>query len=328
MDVLENYKQIIFPFTLNYIKNNLDDSYHREVTLDYVLRQGKYLRPSLVMMTAGAMGFDINTNETVMTAAAIQMSEDWILNHDDIQDDSQERRGQPALHRQVGIPIALNAGDALHALNWQLIHEIGNEKIFQEFKKIINRTILGQTIEIQQIQNKKFDLSLDDVYQIIESKTCYYSVSGPMRLGAILAGASDDQLIAINKFGLSLGKAFQIMDDYLDLTSDFNGQKKQFCNDLYEGKGTVFLVHLLSNCQDPKIIEILSKTRSQKTETEINYILDLMKKCGSLDYGYNLAKEFSTKALEIFNKDLTFLKVEPYRDQLALTIDFIVNRKK
>jgi len=322
----ENYKQDIYPFVIEYINKNIDHEFHREITSDYSERKGKYIRPSLVMMTAGAMGFDIN--KAIPVAAAMQISEDWLLIHDDIEDDSLERRGLPTLHRQIGIPLAINAGDALHALNWQLIHEIGNESIYQEFKKILNQTILGQTIEIDWSQNKKFNLSLDDVYQIIESKTCYYTISGPMRLGAILAGASSQQLDLLYEFGLSLGKSYQIIDDYLDLTSDFDGQKKQQCNDLYEGKRTVFLVHLLNNCQDPKIIEILSKDRSSKTESEVNYILDLMKKHGSLEYGYNLAKEFSGKALEIFNKDLTFLKVEPYRDQLAQTIDFIVNRKK
>lgn len=326
MDVLENYKQLVYPFVINYINRFTDPGFHRDITSDYTQRQGKYLRPSLVMMTAGAMGFDIN--KAISTAAAMQMSEDWILNHDDIEDDSEERRGSPTLHKKFGIPLAINAGDALHALNWQLIHEIGNEAIFQEFKKITNKTVLGQTTELKLIQDNNFQITLDDVYRIIESKTCYYSVSGPMRLGAILAGATTDQLDLIYEFGLQLGKAFQIMDDYLDLTSDFNGQKKQFCNDLYEGKGTVFLVHLLNNCQDPKIIEILSKTRHFKTEAEIIYILDLMKKHGSLDYGYNLAKEFLTKALEIFNRDLTFLKVEPYRDQLAQTIEYVFNRKK
>lgn len=326
MDVLEKYKLIVYPFILKYIKNNVDNSYHQEIILNYILRQGKYLRPSLVLMTTGAMGYDIN--QAVSVAAAMQISEDWILNHDDIEDDSLERRGQPTLHREIGIPLALNAGDALHALNWQLIHEIGSEDIYQEFKKILNKTIHGQTIEIKMIKDNKINLTLEDIYQIIESKTCYYSISGPMRLGAILAGATEKQLELLYKFGLYVGKSFQIIDDYLDLTSNFDGEKKQFCNDLYEGKRTVFLVHLLQNSQDGKIMEIISKDRNSKTKNEVLYILDLMKKYGSLEYGYNLAKEFSLKALEIFNQDLTFLKVEPFRNQLALTIKYIINRKK
>ena len=324
--ILDNYKKQVFPFIKKYLQDNLDSDFHYQITSDYPLRQGKYLRPSLLLMTAGSLGLDIQ--KAIPTAAAMQISEDWILNHDDIEDDSQERRGLPSLHHQIGTPLAINAGDALHALNWQLIHSLGNEDIFKEFSKIINQTISGQTYEIKIIQDKKFDLKIEEVYQIIESKTCYYTISGPMRLGAILAKASPRQLDLLYQFGLYLGKAFQIIDDYLDLTSDFSGQKKQLGNDIYEGKRTVFLFHLLQHCQDPKIIEILTKDRSQKTEAEINYIISLMKKYKSLDYGYNLALDFAQKANSFFDKQLSFLTREPYRQQLKQTIDFIVHRQK
>jgi len=326
MDVLEHYRSIVWPFIESYLNGRLKDGFHRDIILNYPRRMGKYLRPSLVMITAGAMGLDIN--QTIPTAAAIQISEDWILNHDDIEDDSDQRRGEKSLHKMFGLPLALNAGDALHALNWQLIYTINNKAIFEEFSQIINRTTHGQTLDIKYIIDNNFNLSLDDVYQIIESKTCYYTIAGPMRLGAILAGATSDQLDLIYKFGLSLGKAFQIIDDYLDLTSTFDGQKNQVGNDIYESKRTVFLVHLLQHCKDPKIIEILSRPRHQKTEADVQFIIKLMQDNGSLEFGFALAKEFAATALNIFQKDLLFLNQEPFRQELAQIIDFIVNRKK
>lgn len=326
MDILNNYKEKVFPFISNFLKEKIDEDFHRQITSEYSLRQGKYLRPALVLITAGSLGFDID--KAIETAAAMQISEDWILCHDDIEDDSMERRGLSTLHRQIGIPLAINAGDALHALNWQLIHSLNNESIFQEFSQIINKTIAGQTYEIKIIQDKKFDLKIEEVYKIIESKTCYYTISGPMRLGAILANTSNKELDLIYQFGLYLGKSFQIIDDYLDLTSDFSGQKKQIANDIYEGKRTVFLFHLLQNCQDPKIIEILKKDRQEKTSEEVQYILSLLKEHKSLDYGYNLALDFAQKAKDFFKKELSFLKQEPYRHQLEEIIEFIVNRKK
>jgi geranylgeranyl diphosphate synthase type II len=123
--ILDNYKKQVFPFIKKYLQDNLDSDFHYQITSDYSFRQGKYLRPSLLLMTAGSLGLDIQ--KAIPTAAAMQISEDWILNHDDIEDDSQERRGLPSLHHQIGTPLAINAGDALHALNWQLIHSLGNE---------------------------------------------------------------------------------------------------------------------------------------------------------------------------------------------------------
>jgi geranylgeranyl pyrophosphate synthase len=89
----------------------------------------------------------------------------------------------------------------------------------------------------------------------------------PDALGAILAGATQDQLNSIYHFGQMLGRAFQIIDDLLDLTSDFGGLKKQQGNDIYESKRTVILVHLLENIDFQnkiKLIEILNKSRTQK----------------------------------------------------------------
>ena len=212
---------------------------HFQMVSDYPQRKGKYLRPTLLMLTAQSLGFDLN--KSLPTAAAMQISEDWILGHDDIEDQSLERRGQPAIQKVYGNELAINAGDALHVLMWQVLSKNFltldkniAQKIQDEFFLMLNRTILGQTIEIKWTQENRFDLSEEDVLLILESKTGYYTIAGPMRLGAILAGATEDQLNSIYKFGIMLGRSFQIVDDLLDLTSDFGGLKKQQGNDIYD----------------------------------------------------------------------------------------------
>jgi len=339
--ILENYKKIIWPFietNLNQIKDfpsfcKLDSKYqsivdfHFHMVSDYPVRQGKYLRPTLVMLTAQAMGLDPQL--AIPTAAAMQISEDWILGHDDIEDQSEKRRGYPAIQKIYGNELALNAGDALHALMWQVLNQNFSPKINQEFFTMLNRTILGQTIEIKWTQDNRFDLSEEDILLILESKTGYYTIAGPMRLGAILAGANESQLESIYKFGVILGRSFQIIDDLLDLTSDFGGQKKQQGNDIYEGKRTIMLVHLINNINPkdkPKLLKILNKTRAQKTESEVIWVIDQMKQTGSLDYSRNLATKFSQEATKIFDSDLKFLDKEPFRSQIRSGIDFIVNR--
>ena len=132
-------------------------SFHQKITSDYSQRKGKYLRPTLVLLTAEAMGFP--TKKAIRTAAAMQVSEDWMLIHDDVEDDSLQRRGQPALHRIYGSQLAFNAGDALHALMWRIL--TGNQKvigpvksraIIEEFHRILARTTLGQMVELKWIQ--------------------------------------------------------------------------------------------------------------------------------------------------------------------------------
>lgn len=348
IQVLSKNKNSIWPFikkNLNQIKDfpafcQLDKKYqklvdfHFQMVSDYPNRQGKYLRPTLVLLTAQAMGFDPKL--AIPTAAAMQLSEDWILGHDDIEDQSESRRGLPAIQKLYGNQLAINAGDALHNLtlnilsqNFSVLDQKLAKKIQQEFFIMINRTILGQTIEIKWTQENHFNLSQEDIFLILESKTCYYTISGPMRLGAILAGATNKQLNSIYKFGLALGKSFQIIDDLLDLTSDFSGFKKQIGNDIYEGKRTVMLVHLLNNINPKdkkKLIKILKKDRTKKSQTEVLWVINQMEKMGSLDYSKNLANKFSKEAKNIFDTELKFLSAKPFRSQLKSCINFITTR--
>ncbi|MFA5750305.1 MAG: polyprenyl synthetase family protein [Candidatus Shapirobacteria bacterium] len=347
-DVLKNYQEIIWPIiktNLDQIKNfpafcSLDSKYksivdfHFDMVCDYPKRKGKYLRPTLVLLTAQAMGF--NLEKSLITAAAMQISEDWILGHDDIEDQSDKRRGLPAIQKIYGDHLALNAGDSLHNLMWQVLGQnFSNldkdtaQKIHQEFFTMINRTILGQTIEIKWTQDNRFDLTEEDILLILESKTGYYTIAGPMRLGAILAGASESQLESIYRFGVMLGRSFQIIDDLLDLTSDFEGQKKQQGNDIYEGKRTIMLIHLINHIDPvnkPKLITILSKNRNQKTVDEVKWVINQMNQIGSLEYGKKLATEFAKKATQIFESELKFLDKEPFHSQIQSGIDFIITR--
>ena len=173
---------------------NLID-FNQEIADVYPKRKGKYFRPCLVILAGQAMG--VSKDLLINTAAAQQISEEWILIHDDIEDDSMERRGEMTLHRKYTKELALNAGDSLHILMWEILQNnrkiLGDEKAFlvmDEFIKMLKRTVLGQTIEIKWTQENKNNISDDDVLLIMESKTGYYTIAGPMREGAIIAGAT------------------------------------------------------------------------------------------------------------------------------------------
>ncbi len=348
-EVLKEKRDKIFPVISKYLESlsSFEDyceipqkylsllNLHKQMVSEYPERKGKYLRPTLLVLTALAMGF--SESKSLLTAAAMQTSEDWILNHDDIEDDSLERRGKPALHKIYGKELAINAGDGLHILMWKMLRDnlkgIGVEKglkIFDEFQRMLQRTVLGQTVEIKWTQEGKTDLTDEDILFILESKTGYYTIAGPMRLGAILAGATKKQLADIYEFGKILGRSFQIVDDLLDLTSDFKGQKKQIGNDIYEGKRTIMLMHLFRTIKGEdkkKLLSTMEKPREKKTEKEVLWVIEQMKEYGSLEYGRKLAEKFAAEASEIFEEKLGFLKKEPARGQLRAGIDFIVKRE-
>ena len=164
---------------------------HWDIVNDYPARRGKYLRPALVMLMAEAMSG--SADKAVYTATAMQMSEDWILIHDDWEDGSLERRGKPALHHLVSSEIAINAGDTLHECmhrvlceNFRLLDVDLARKVQHEFFLMLGRTTFGQYAEIKWTQDNKDDMTEEDVLFTVSGKTVYYTIAGPLRLGALL----------------------------------------------------------------------------------------------------------------------------------------------
>lgn len=305
---------------------------HWQIVNDYPARRGKYLRPTLVLLMAEAMTG--SSDKAVHTAAAMQMSEDWILIHDDWEDGSLERRGKPALHRLVSSEIAINAGDTLHeCMHRTLIENFKTldinlaTRVQHEFFLMLGRTTFGQYAEIKWTQENKDDMTEEDVLFTVSGKTVYYTIAGPLRLGALLAGATDDQLQRIYTFSYPLGLCFQIRDDVLDLTGDFEGQKKQKFNDIYEGKRTLILLHLLNHCsaeEHDSIEATLSKPRDEKTEAEVQYIRDLMDTYGSIAYAEAEAEKYASQALELLST-IDFIQ-DRYRQLFQEMVAYVLRR--
>lgn len=346
-DILDRTKTLVWPIIDRHLtdkpyptvfqvpKKYLSElTYQWKIYREYPERKGKYLRATLIRLTNEAMGG--KTQRCLQTAGAMQLSEDWILVHDDIEDQSMERRGKPTLHKMYDVNQALNAGDMLHVLMWGLLSQNlklldlkTNKALFDEFTTFLSRTAIGQGIEAKWTSGPLTKLSDEDWNLIADSKSGYYTIAGPLRLGGIIAGASKKQLEALTLFGLYLGRCFQLVDDILDITSDFAGLKKQIGNDVFESKRTIMLGHLLRvvNQKDKKkLISIYSKTRNHKTQSEVNWVIKEMQEAGSIAYAQKMAGELKDQALAIFETKLTFLSHEPARSQLKTLISFILER--
>ena len=315
------------------LKNSEIERFHWEIVTEYPRRKGKYTRPSLLCLTAEAMG--ISLDKSIKTAAAMQTSEDWILIHDDWQDASLKRRGKPTLHIQYPPELAINAGDSLHIIMWKMLRD--NFKILDsdttlricdEFYDMLERTTIGQTAEMLWIHEKRYDLTEDDAYYIIDGKTSYYSLAGPMRLGAIIAGASEEVLNVLSEFGTYIGRAFQIRDDLLDLESDFRGLKQRG-GDIVEGKRSLILIHLLNHADEgdrQKVISVLEKPRKEISREDVESVISLMESYGSLEYAHKEAEKWAEKALEILNTKMDFFTVKERKEEIKWAVDFMLTR--
>ncbi len=287
-DTLGKTKKLVWPEIERYLKDpvyptqfRIPNKYKKEVDLYWKInrvypeRKGKYLRPTLVLLIAEALGAE--RKKALKTAAAMQLSEEWILIHDDIEDNSEKRRGKLTLHKIYGNELAINAGDVLQIIMWKILNDQNSPKISEEFYKMLLRTTLGQGVEQIWTNRKAKRISEGQYFFIADSKSAYYSIAGPMRLGAIAAGATSDQIDKITDFGLYLGRCFQLADDILDSKQD----KKEGKLTLANTKGVPYARKLALDAKT-KALEIFDKklgflskepARSELKEL-VNFVLE------------------------------------------------------
>jgi geranylgeranyl diphosphate synthase type II len=277
---------------------------------DYPSRPAKGLRPFLCVTACKAAGG--RGEDALLTAACIELFQHWILVHDDIEDGSELRRGQPALHLKQSLALALNTGDALHAKMWGALlrneSRLGQErtlKILTEFSSMVDATTEGQHMELAWVQQRRWDLGEADYYEMCSRKTSWYTVAGPCRLGAIVANANLDVQDNLKEFGTKLGVGFQIQDDLLNLVGDQSRYGKAKFDDILEGKRTLILLHLLeilSTSDRSKVVSIMNKDRDQKTSEDVSYVLSLMKKNDAFGYSRNRARQLMEEAVSVLSR--------------------------
>ena len=302
---------------------------------DYPSRSGKGLRPGLLLIFNRAYG---GSDEMALnTAAALELFQNWIVIHDDIEDQSDLRRGFPALHIKHGIPLALNAGDALAGKMWEMLlcnkAILGPEKammVFEEFMYMYSKTTSGQHIELAWVDGHRWDITEQDYYNMCQRKTAWYTVITPSWTGALIAGAPLATREQIIRFGLDLGIAFQIQDDVLNLSADIKKYGKEIGGDIWEGKRTLVIIDLLRKCnldERDYVLNILNKEREKKSHEEVHDILNIIEKYECINYAAGISQGLALKARQTFTDSINGSVDIKYRKVLLDLIDFIVHRE-
>ena len=270
---------------------------------DYPARPAKGMRA--LMCVSACKGFGGREEDVLTTAACIEVFQHWILIHDDIEDQSEMRRGSPALHKKYDWRLALNAGDALHALMWGALlrnmKKLSDEKtlrVMEEFYTMVSKTTEGQHIELGWVVGDRWDLTEEDYFTMCTSKTSWYTVIGPLRLGGVVGGADSASLKLMVNAGKKLGVGFQIHDDILNLSGDQSKYGKEIGDDLLEGKRTLMLIRLLSLCSDAERQKIKSvfKLPRERRRKDAGQVMDLIQKYDTIDYARLMSSRLVNEA--------------------------------
>jgi len=298
---------------------------------DYPARGGKRLRGRFLVQACAAHGGD--PARALAPAAALELFQNWVLVHDDIEDDSEERRGLPALHRTAGVPVALNVGDAMHVYMWQALLAMRGDGGFDadairaEFVRVIHRTAEGQHLDLSWVAEGRFAVGEDAYLRMVTLKTSWYTVIGPLRMGAFAAGRRPDP--AFETHGARLGAAFQIRDDVLNLDAAA-ATGKEFAGDLYEGKRTLILAHLFAHAtpgEAAAAVERLAKPRGTKTPDDVRHLLALIERHGSLAYAQEVAEREASAALAGLREALAALPGRADADALLAQLATLAHRR-
>lgn len=252
---------------------------------------GKRLRPALLLMTCGALGY--RGAQRYNLAAVVEFIHTATLLHDDVVDDSTMRRGNATANETFGNPASVLVGDFLYSRAFQMMVEARSMRIMQVLADATNVIAEG---EVQQLMNMhNADLDEAGYLQVIRSKTAKL-FEASARCGAILAAASPDVEEACAEYGQALGTAFQVIDDVLDYAGDATVMGKSLGDDLREGKATLPLIAAMQRgtIEERTLIRSAIETGSV---TDLDAVIAIVRRTGALDVSRRAAAREAERAV-------------------------------
>ncbi|MCX6671116.1 MAG: polyprenyl synthetase family protein [Euryarchaeota archaeon] len=286
---------------------------------------GKRIRPFLTMTSCESVSGEIQ--KALPLAAGLELIHNFTLVHDDIMDHSLLRRNIPAVHVKFGEPSAILAGDLLFAKAFEAI--LGTSVDFSTFKHLqqdfINGIIAiceGQQLDMEFEQRKT--VTEQEYLDMISKKTgALFELAG--KGGGLIGGGNPSEVAALQTYGMTLGLAFQIWDDYLDMSSTATTLGKDIGNDIRNGKKTLIAVHSLTHAtgKHRKLLDDVFGNHVA-SEQDVALVYDLFRDLGSIEYAQQRAMHFVTQAKDA----ITLIKPSDAKELLYQLIEYTIQREK
>lgn len=289
---------------------------------EFLQNTGKRIRPVLCLM--GNELFGEIQQDAFHTAAAVELFHNFTLIHDDIMDKAPLRRGKPTVHAVHGEPTALLGGDVMLVVAYDYLNRLSSDylgRAIQLFNKTAKEVCEGQQLDMD--FEKKSTVTLEEYLQMISLKTSVLLASS-LQLGALIGGAGESNQQHIYEFGLNLGIAFQIQDDYLDAFGDPEKFGKQVGGDIQSNKKTFLMIHALETAESDDL-KTLNQLMKDNPTDKVQQVLTIFRKCG-ID---NWANELKLKYLNLALSHLDAIIVSKSRKEpLTALAHYLIQRDK
>ena len=271
----------------------------RAAMMHLIAGGGKRMRAILPWLVADAVG---ESNDGLYDlGASIEIIHNFTLVHDDIMDNDSVRRGRPAVHIEFDNPTAINAGDAMLAVAFEVLAESSHfdDKYFRDLVRIIGAMVRRVSEGQQQ------DMSFED-REFVDEEEYLHMISGKTaamfticaRTGALLSGAEAEIVHIMAEWGENVGLCFQLMDDLIDATGDSETLGKPACSDIIEGKQTLIAIHALKQPQNilPNFAEVFGSGIEDTDRVVLDTVVEELRHSGSIQYAYDKAMSYHAAA--------------------------------
>ncbi len=312
---------------LSYIKGEPVELYNASAHL--LKAGGKRLRP--ILLLAVARGYGLEEEKALPAAVAVELLHNFTLVHDDIMDRDTFRRNVPTVHTIWGDALAILAGDLLFSKAFEALldlerNDIEHSLIVKAARKLAWASVTVAEGQALDMEFEKREYVTEEDYMVMIDKKTAALFKAAAEIGAIIAGASEEQIRHIGEYARLAGEAFQIRDDILGLTADEKKLGKPVYSDIREGKRTILVIYALRKLDENKKKDLLSILGNREATLEmLRYAVKLIQETGALQYAWEKANKLIEKALEHLNKSGISRDVYEMLRELAV---FIVSREK
>ena len=282
-------------------------------------RAGKRMRPILILLMA--RNFGQITDVTQNAAVGLELLHTASLVHDDVVDESEERRGQASVNATYDNKVAVLVGDYILSTALLCVARTHSEQIVTYLAELGRTLSDGEILQLSNIGRK--DISEDVYYDVIKQKTAalFEACAG---IGALSSGASEEDVMAAKQFGQNLGIIFQIRDDIFDYY-DSKEIGKPTGNDMAEGKLTLPVIHTVNNGGDEDMKRLALKVKDHSvTAEEIASLVDYTKRMGGIEYAEKRMWEFHAEAQRFLDERVGQQEI---KEALQAYLDFVIERK-